>query len=136
MQTIKNNKTLTAAIQHLENVKQSEANLLKEHFYFTVDSLNPVNIVKEKFNDTINAPGFKGMIFKNLFKVATGLATSNIVGGLTGGPIKKMIGSVLQTQVLSLVDKATDTADSTNIVDVKEKGFSFLRNTLQKMKIK
>lgn len=130
MQTIKNNKSLAAAIAHLENVKASEANLLNEHFKFTVHSLNPVNIIKEKFNDTIHAPGFKGMVFKNLFKVATGLATSNLVGGIGGGPIKKMIGSVLQTEVLSLVNNAAETKD------LKDKGISFLQSTLQKMKIK
>ena len=47
MQVIKNNKSLAEAIAQLELQKQTEEELLKEHFLYTVDSLNPLNIIKE-----------------------------------------------------------------------------------------
>ena len=53
MQLIKDNKSLAQAISSLENAKKSQKNLLKEHFVYTIDSLNPINVVKEKFLDHI-----------------------------------------------------------------------------------
>lgn len=130
MQTITNNKSLSEAILHLEGVKKSEETLLKQHFQYTVDSLNPINIVKEKFNETIHAPGFKGMIFKNLFKLGSGIFSANLAGGLLSGSFKGLLSSAVQNKVLSYVDNPEE------IHDIKEKGLSFLTKSLQKLKIK
>ena len=48
MQVIKDNKSLTAAIAELENVKKCEGILLRKHFEFTVHSLNPIKKKKKK----------------------------------------------------------------------------------------
>lgn len=127
MQVIKDNKSLAQAIAHLENVKKSEANLLKEHFNFTVYSLNPVNVVKEKFNEVLHTPGIKGKIYNTVFGLATGYFTNNLIVGSSSNPIKKMIGSFVQNKVATM---------SVDTEEVKEKSLSFLTDTLQKLKIK
>ncbi|WP_395066873.1 hypothetical protein [Flavobacterium sp.] len=127
MQVIKDNRSLAKAIADLENVKKSEANLLKEHFNFTVDSLNPINMVKEKFNETFNSPDLKGKIFSTLFSVGTGLLTNNLIVGSSLNPIKKIAANLIQNQIVSL---------SQNTDAIKEKGVTFLQDTLQKLKIK
>jgi hypothetical protein len=50
MQAINNNKSLADAITALQNQQYSELNLLKSHLDYTLDSLNPINILKEKFS--------------------------------------------------------------------------------------
>lgn len=127
MQVIKDNKSLAEAIARLENVKKSQANLLKEHFDFTVYSLNPVNMVKEKINDAIHAPGLKGKIFSSAFSLATGYFTNNLIVGASANPIKKLVASFVQNKVANL---------SLDTEDLKDKGISLVSDTLKKLKIK
>lgn len=129
MQVIKDNKSLAQAIAHLENVKRSEGYLLKEHFNFTVHSLNPINIVKEKFNQTIHAPGFKGKILSSVFGIASGYFTNSLLVGGSTNPIKKIIGTFIQNKIANL-------SQDVDTEELKEKGITLLSDTLQKLKIK
>ncbi len=128
MQVIKNNKTLTEVIAFYENKKKSELGLIKQHYSFTVDNLNPINLLKEKFTSAVNSPGIKGKIFSTLFNLGTGMVTKNLLIGSSLNPIKKMAFSLLQSQVKKLVDNPP--------TDVKDKSISFIQNALQKLKIK
>lgn len=127
MQTINNNKSLAQAIAHLENVKKSELNLLKEHYNFTVHSLNPINMVKEQFNTALHSPNLKGKILNTLFTIGTGLLTNNLIVGSSLNPFKKIVANVVQNKILSLAENTTD---------IKGKSTSFLIKNLQKLKIK
>jgi hypothetical protein len=126
MQLIKDNKSLAQAIANLENIKKSETNLLKEHFVYTIDSLNPINIVKEKFNETINSPDLKGKFLSSLFSIGTGLVANNLIVGNSLNLIRKIAANLVQNQLSSL-NPDTDF--------LKEKGISLLKGTLQKLKI-
>ncbi|WP_395052954.1 hypothetical protein [Flavobacterium sp.] len=128
MQRIKDNKTLTEAIAFYENKKKSELGLIKQHFDFTVDSLNPINVIKEKITSAVNSPGIKGKIFSTLFNLGTGMVTKNLLIGSSLNPIKKIAVTLLQTQVKKLVDNPP--------TDVKDKSISFVQDMLQKLKIK
>lgn len=127
MQVIKDNKSLAQAIANLENIKKSETNLLKEHFIYTIDRLNPINIAKEKFNETFNSPDLKGKIFTSLFSIGTGLVANNLIAGNSLNPVRKIAANLIQNQLSSL------TIDTDSL---KEKGISILKDTLQKLKIK
>lgn len=128
MQVIKDNKSLAAAIAELENIKKAEGILLRKHFEFTVHSLNPINMVKEKFNETINSPDLKGKILGTAFSLASGYFTNSLIVGSSANPLKRMLASFVQNKVSSLSSVNTD--------EVKEKSISFLSNSLQKLKIK
>lgn len=128
MQLIKDSKSLTEAIAFYENKKNSEAGLLKHHFNFTIDSLNPLHIIKEKINDTIHSPGIKGKIVSAIFNIATGMFAKNLLLGGSLNPIKKMAVNLLQSQVSKLVDNPP--------TDIKDKSISFVQEALQKLKIK
>lgn len=127
MQVIKDNKSLVNAIAHLENVQKSEANLLKQHFEFTIQSLNPINIVKEKIKETFSSPTLKSEIIKGSLTLATGLLTNNLIMGSNGNFAQKIVASLVQTGLskLPLIDPQS----------IKKSGFSFLQNVLAKMKI-
>ena len=128
MQAIKDNKTLAEAIAFYENKKKSELGLIRQHFDFTVDSLNPLNIIKEKIATAINAPGIKGKLFNTLFTIGTGMIGNNFLVGKSLNPIKKIAINLLQSQVTKLVDNPP--------VNIKDKSISFIQEALQKLKIK
>ena len=127
MQTIKDNKSLAEAIAHLENVQKSEGNLLKEHFKFTVHSLNPMNIIKEKFNETISSPTLKGDIVQGAIGLATGFLTNRFLLGPSTGVLKNIAGTLVQKGLSTINVKPKK---------IKESGISLLKNVLDKMKIK
>lgn len=127
MQVINNNKSLAEAIALLENVQRSEGNLLVQHFKFTVHSLNPLNMIKEKFNETISSPNLKNKIIQETIGLATGLLANKLVLGSSNNIVKKVLATVVQTGVsrLSVVDPKS----------IKKNGINFLQNVLSKMKI-
>lgn len=126
MQTITNTKTLTAAIKQLEGVKRAEGNLLKEHFQFTIDSLNPINIVKEKINHAFHSDGMATKLIGSGLGIATSMLTGTIIGGSGNNPIRKLLATAIHGKIISL----------SNSEEIKDKGISWLSNALQKIKIK
>lgn len=128
MQVIKDTKSLAEAIAHLENVHASEGILLKEHFQFTISSLNPMNIIKDKISDTFSSPIFKNEIVKGSLGIATGLLSNSLIVGASGGLLNKVVASLVQTGI----SKVT----SSNTEAMKDSGISFLKKVLTKMKIK
>lgn len=128
MQVIKDNKSLSEAIVFYQNKKKSEEGLLKHHFDFTVESLNPINIIKDKINNTIQTPGIKGKIVSTLFSIGTSIFTKNLILGNSLNPFKRMAVNLIQSQVSKLVDNPP--------TDIKDKSISFLQENLQKLKIK
>ena len=127
MQVIKDNKTLAEAIANLERQKKSEGNLLKEHFNFTVHSLNPVNIIKEKFNDVVNEPGITGKILKTAIGFASGYFSNKFLFGSLNNPVAKMVTSIVESKLSNLPFDTTK---------LKDQGVSILSKTLQKLKFK
>ena len=128
MQAIKDNDSLAKAIAHLENVQTSEWNLLKQHFHFTAYSLNPLNMIKEKFNNTFSSPDLKSNLLKVGLGVATGLVTNQFILGSSSSILKKAIVGLVQNALPKLTIGNPET--------LKTSGISFLKNVLTKMKIK
>lgn len=128
MQVIKDNKSLTEAIAHLEQVHTSEGNLLKEHFKYTISSLNPLNIIKAKFSETFSSPILKNEIVRGSLGLATGLLSNSIIMGPSGTLLNKVIATLVQTGISKVTAGNTET--------IKNSGLSFLKKVLTKMKIK
>ena len=128
MQLIKDSKTLAEAISFYENKKKSESGLLKHNFNFTIDSLNPIHILKEKINETIHSPGIKGKIIGAVLNFGTGMFAKNLILGNSINPLKRMAVNLIQSQISKLVDNPP--------TDIKDKSISFIQESLQKLKIK
>ena len=124
---VKDNKSLNEAILFLENQQKSELFLLKEHYEFTKDQLNPINIIKEKFHDAVSAPGIKGTMIKGAVGLVSGFFAKRFILGSGGGIISKIAGTALPAAVSGLLMNVPDSA--------KDTGISFIQKTLQKMKL-
>lgn len=108
MQLIQDDKSLSEAIIALEQQQKSDFNLLKEHFDFTVDSLNPKNIIKEKFQDLTSSPTFKSRILKYGIGLVTGFITKKAIVGKHPGVFKSILGIAAQTAISGLIMKSPD----------------------------
>lgn len=127
MQVIKNNKSLADAIDELELRQKNQEIMLKEHFFDTVHSLNPLNIIKEKFTDTISSPNIAGDLIRSTAGMATGLISRSYIKGPSGFILGKILSSVVRNNIgrLPIPDPA----------EIKNTGISFLQKSLLKMKI-
>lgn len=118
MQVIKDDQSLAEAIRVMENQRKSELDLLKNHFEFTIDNLNPVNIIKEKFSETVSSIGetvtsesFKSKALKLGVGLASGFLTKKLIVGSSGGIFKNLLGMALQAAVSGFVMKKMPTSE-------------------------
>lgn len=108
MQLIKDDKSLSDAIVALEQQQKSDFSLLKSHFDFTVDSLNPKNLIKEKFQDLTSSPTFKSRVLKYGVGLITGFITKKAVVGKHPGIFRNILGIAAQTAISGLIMKSPD----------------------------
>lgn len=129
---VKDNKSLNEAISFLENQQKSDLYLLKEHFEFTKEQLNPLTIIKDGFSDVIHSPDLKGKLIKGALGIASGFLAKKFVIGSGVGIVSKLAGTALQTGVTGLIMKNIPE----NMATVKDDGLSLLQKGLLKLKIK
>lgn len=121
MQVIKDDQSLAEAIREMKNQQRAELSLLKAHFDFTIDQLNPVNIVKEKISETVSSIGetvtsdsFKTKALKIGVGLASGFLTKKLIVGSSGGFFKKLLGMVVQAAVSGFVMKKIPAVEDKN----------------------
>lgn len=128
MQTIKNDKSLAEEIANLQNQRNSELNLLKSHFDYTIDSLNPINIIKEKFSFFDKSAVQKSETIKEIVEIGTNFIGSKLMFGGILNPLNRILPTLIQKTVNSILTKNPE------ITEFSSK--KFLKNVLAKIKIK
>lgn len=92
----------------LEAKQQNDKVLLKEQFKLSFESLKPLNLVKDAFNELTNLSGFGGETLDTSLGIAAGYFSRKIVVGSSTNPFKKILGSLVQAGVTSYVLNNTD----------------------------
>ncbi|MDD2412662.1 MAG: hypothetical protein RBS19_02535 [Bacteroidales bacterium] len=92
----------------LEAKQQNDKVLLKEQFKLSFESLKPLNLVKDAFNELTNLSGFGGETLGTSLGIAAGYFSKKIVVGSSKNPFKKILGSIVQAGVTSYVMNNTD----------------------------
>lgn len=130
--TVRDNQSLNEAIIFLEQKRQSDLYLLKEHFEFTKEQLNPINIIKDEFNEAISSPNLKGKLIKGAVGLVSGFLAKKFVIGSGAGLVGKIAGPALQAGVTGLIMKNVPNS----MGSVKDDGISLLQKGLGKLKVK
>ena len=103
MQKISSIADLKNAIQLSEAEQTHRLNLLKEQFYLTWDVFKPVNLIAGTLNNIVKSP----FLVENLAGTAIGLVTGYLskflIIGKSGYGIRRLIGTLMQVGVTSLV---------------------------------
>jgi hypothetical protein len=96
----------------MEAQRVLELEILKKHAEFTLDQINPVNIVKEKLHEglsnigeTVTSAGFKNGLLKTGIGLATGFITKKLIIGPKAGIFKHLLGMAVQAAVSGIVIK-------------------------------
>jgi hypothetical protein len=112
MQTITSIAELKNAIVLLEAEQDIKAQLLKEQFFITYESLKPVNLLKSSFHEVVSSPYLMDDILGTLLGLVSGFLSKKIVVGASGNLLRKLMGSVLQFGVTNIVAQHPDAIKS------------------------
>ncbi len=113
MQKITSVIELRESIRLLEIKHKNEGLLLKEQFNISVESIKPINLIKNTISQLITQPDFKADLMKTTLSLAAGYLSKKMVVGSTHNPFKQMLGTLLQMGVTSIVSKNADGIKST-----------------------
>jgi hypothetical protein len=112
MQNITSSATLKDAIQLMEAEQVIQAQLLKDQFLLTVDSMRPVNVLRSTLHDISSSPKLIDNILGLTMGITSGFLTNKIFVGASGNLLRKLLGSVLQFGVTNAVAQHPDTIKS------------------------
>jgi len=107
------NDSLDEAIVLLELKRDLELLQLKQQLNEVLESLKPINLIKDTFNAVTASPDLKNGIGKTVLGVASGLLVKNILFRNSYNPLKVVAGIVLQTVASGLAAKNSDKIKST-----------------------
>lgn len=104
MENIKSTAELIEAIQILEAEQAHRLQQVRENFYYTRQSLRPVNIIGSSLKDMVSSPN----LFKNILGAALGLfagylSSKTIFIGASNSKFRRIFGNVLKFGVASVV---------------------------------
>ena len=109
MENITTSIELKNAIQRLKVEQTIEEQLLKEQFYFTYESLKPINLLRSTIYDITTSPHLIDSILGTATGLATGYLSRKIMMiGASGNLFRKLLGSVMQLGVTNVVSQNPD----------------------------
>ena len=108
MQKITNIEELRASILLLKAQQVNEGILLKEEFKITYNKLKPINLLKGFLKDVTSDPDLKENLLGTTMGIAAGYLSKKVAVGSTHNPIKKILGTLIQVGVTSIVSKNAD----------------------------
>lgn len=121
-------KTLSQAIAVLEIRQTQEKFLIKEEVSEFVDSVKPINILRSVVKSVRDSPETKEDIIHGVVGLGTGFLANKVLLGSLHGPLKKILGFVMQSAITSATVKYPEV--------IKNKGVDLVKNFLNAIKIK
>ncbi|HXB41867.1 MAG TPA: hypothetical protein VNZ49_15100 [Bacteroidia bacterium] len=96
MKKITSTQELKEAIAELEIKRSNAGAALKGELIKIKESLRPLNLLKNTFQDVTSASSIKENILTNIIGLAAGYLAKKAVFGKTRNPVKKLAGTLLQ----------------------------------------
>jgi hypothetical protein len=108
MQNISSSAGLKNAIQLLEVEQAVKWQLLKDQFNITLESLKPLNLLRNALKDFTSSPNLIDNVLGTVIGLASGYASKKLFLGTSVNLIRKLLGSVLQFGVTKAVAQHPD----------------------------
>ncbi|PKP06227.1 MAG: hypothetical protein CVU10_01290 [Bacteroidetes bacterium HGW-Bacteroidetes-5] len=109
MKNINSKKDLEKAIYALAQLQSAQGELLKAQFERSIESLKPVNIIKNSFNNMVKSPDLLTNILSTSVGLTSGYVSNKIFVGNSRNIIRKFIGGIIQVGVTTIVSSNPET---------------------------
>lgn len=124
MQNITTAIELRDTIRLLEERQAVQGQMMKQQFFIVIESIRPVNIIKNTFKEAVATNDLVGNILSTTLGLTAGyLSNKTLIGG-SANIFRKLLGTLLQFGVTSVIAKNPDA--------VKSLGHSIIHRLLKK----
>lgn len=103
MENITTSAGLKSAIQRLEYRQIQNGQRLEEDFFVAIERLKPANLLKNAMGNIVATPNLVDNIIGGALGLVSGYLTKKLTIGGSGNIIKKLLGTILQFGVTSVV---------------------------------
>ena len=124
MQNITSAEELRDAIEILEAEQVIKGQLFKEQIILTYESLKPVNLIERTLKEISSSEFLINNIPGTIMGLVSGYLSKKIFTGGSGNIFRKLLGSILQFGVTTVVAKNSDV--------IKTTGLSIIEHFLRK----
>jgi hypothetical protein len=112
MRKIDSETGLRDAILQLEIQRANEGKILKEQFYLAVDSVKPINLIKNTFKEAIATRDLKYDIVNTSVGLTAGYLSKIVFSSVLKTPLTKFLGTALMFGITNLVARNPETVKS------------------------
>ena len=112
MQNITTALELKESIRLLEVTQVAEGRICKEQFYVVLESIKPVNLIKNTFNEVVSSPNLMNSVLGTTIGLAAGYLSNKTVVGSSENLLQKLLGTLLQFGVTTLIIKNSESIKS------------------------
>ncbi len=105
MEKINTTAHLKEAILKLEAKQQIDLDEMKEKIHMTLESLKPVNLVKNTLKELTSSPYLVENLLTTSMALASGYFAKKVTVGSSESPFRKILGTLLQFGVTNIVAK-------------------------------
>lgn len=105
MEKIRTTTHLKDAILKLEVKQQIDLEEMKEKVHITLESLKPVNLVKNTLKELSSSPYLVENLLTTSMALASGYFAKKVTVGSSESPFRKIMGTLLQFGVTNIVAK-------------------------------
>ena len=112
MQKITSTIELKNAITLLEERQATQGIMLKEQFFDVLESIKPVNIIKNTFSQVASSPDLIGNMLSTTVGLAAGYLSKKTLVGSSANLFKKLLGTILQFGITTLIARNPDAVKS------------------------
>lgn len=105
MENITTSAGLKSAIQRLEYRQIENGQRLEEDFFVVIERLKPANLLKNAMGNIVATPNLVDNIIGGALGLVSGYLTKKLAIGGSANIIKKLLGTILQFGVTSVVAK-------------------------------
>jgi hypothetical protein len=103
MKTITCQNDLTCAIEELEKQRHEEGQQLKEAFHNTVESVRPVNIIRNTAHQISSSPNLKREITKAAVVLVIGYIARKLIVASSRNPLRKIAANLAEVAIAGLI---------------------------------
>jgi hypothetical protein len=103
------NELLDQAILELQVKRNHQKLVLKNQANATLQSFNPLNLLKNAFSEVKNSPDMKRTLFQAAVSFAGGLLSKKILIGKTNSTFKNIVGYLIQFGMTKFIAKEVTT---------------------------
>ena len=100
--------TLNEMIIIQKMIYDNDLQQLKNQFDVAYESIKPINLIKNLFQEVTTSPEIKNNLLSNIIGFGTGFISKKLLLGSTHNPIKRVLGTLFEFAVANMASKHSE----------------------------